>query len=313
MNASRGSWQRLGRIGAFDGAGGWNVSHTALPSLIPSGRGDWHLYASARDAEGRSAIGRGRFLMAPEAHLDAASVELVLAHGTLGTFDDRGVSMSCLVGHGGTLLLYYTGWMLGVTVPFYLGIGVAVSSDAGRTFRRTSRAPLLERTDAEPFLTASPHVIVDGGRWRMWYVSGTDWEPAATGARHRYHIKYAESADGVVWRRHARPCIDYTSRAEFAFGRPFVRRDDDVYRMWYPYRGDRYTIGYAESDDGIEWTRLDDERGLTPAADGWDSEMVAYPWIFDWNNDTYMLYNGNDYGRSGIGLAVWGGESFSRS
>jgi hypothetical protein len=134
-----------------------------------------------------------------------------------------------------------------------------------------------------------------------------------TGARHRYHIRCAESADGVIWRRHAQPCIDYASRVEYAFGRPFVRRDDDVYRMWYPYRGDRYTIGYAESDDGIEWRRLDDHRGLTPAVAGWDSDMVAYPWIFDWDGSTYMLYNGNDYGRSGIGLAVWSGTPFSRS
>lgn len=75
--------------------------------------------------------------------------------------------------------------------------------------------------------------------------------------------------------------------------------------MWYPYRGARYTIGYAESTDGMGWTRLDDHRGLTPAPSGWDSDMVAYPWVFDWKRDTYLLYNGNDYGRSGIGLAVW--------
>jgi hypothetical protein len=33
--------------------------------------------------------------------------------------------------------------------------------------------------------------------------------------------------------------------------------------------------------------------------------MVEYPWIFDWQGRRYMLYNGNDYGRTGLGLAVW--------
>ena len=305
---SGGGWRRLGRIGAFDGAGSWSFSHTALPALWPTGTGEWDLYASARDAEGRSAIGRSRFTMTPEPRIDPQTIQRVLEPGALGTFDDRGVSMSCVVRHDEELLLYYSGWMLGVTVPFYLGIGLAVSDDNGRTFRRVSRAPVLERTDAEPFLTASPFVIVDGGRWRMWYVSGTEWVRVSGGAQHRYHIRYAESADGVVWRRHQRPCIDYASPSEYAFGRPFVLHDAGVYRMWYPYRGDRYSIGYAESGDGIEWRRLDDHRGLSPAEEGWDAGMVAYPWVFDWNGGRYMLYNGNDYGRSGVGLAVAGDD-----
>lgn len=300
-----GHWRRLGLVGTFDGAGSWSVSHTALPALWRAAEGEWDLYASARDADGRSAIGRSRFRMTPAPRIDPATTRCVLEPGELGTFDDRGVSMSCLVRHGGSTLLYYSGWMLGVTVPFYLGIGLAISDDDGRTFRRASRAPVLDRTNEEPFLTASPYVMVDGGRWRMWYVSGTEWQRSSAGTQHRYHIKYAESADGVTWKRYQQPCIDYASSDEYAFGRPCVRRDSGVYRMWYPYRGNRYRIGYAESGDGIGWTRFDDHRGLEPAGDGWDADMVAYPWVFDWNDASYMLYNGNDYGRSGVGLAAW--------
>ena len=31
----------------------------------------------------------------------------------------------------------------------------------------------------------------------MWYVSGTGWEMKEGQPRHRYHIKYAESSDGI--------------------------------------------------------------------------------------------------------------------
>jgi hypothetical protein len=74
--------------------------------------------------------------------------------------------------------------------------------------------------------------------------------------------------------------------------------------MWFASRGDRYAIGYAESRDGITWTRRDRERGLMPSGD-WESEMVEYPWIVDDELRRFMLYNGNDYGRTGVGAAVW--------
>jgi len=102
-------------------------------------------------------------------------------------------------------------------------------------------------------------------------------------------------------------CIDYAAGTdEHAFGRPFVLRDaDGSYAMWYSVRGERYVIGYATSPDGISWTRRDGDGGLRPSSTGWDSEMVEYPWVLDGKGMRYMLYNGNGYGRTGVGLAVW--------
>ena len=78
----------------------------------------------------------------------------------------------------GVKYLFFTGWSRGVTVPFYLAAGVAISDDDGRTFRRVSLGPLLDRNAVDPYLTASPFVLVDKSGWRMWYVSGTGWEPS---------------------------------------------------------------------------------------------------------------------------------------
>ena len=49
----------------------------------------------------------------------------------------------------------------------------------------------------------------------------------------------------------------------------------------------------------MTWTRRDD-RGLDPAGDEWESEMVEYPCVFEWDGQRYMLYNGNGYGRTGM-------------
>jgi hypothetical protein len=299
-------WTRRGLVFAPDAQAPWIGTHAALPASVDLD--DRHrVFLSSRDRQGRSHIGYVDFAPDFRRVIEIGPNEVV-GPGPLGSFDDAGVTSSCVVRHDRRLYLYYTGWSLGVSVPFYLFVGLAVSEDEGRTFRKCSRAPLLERSECDPFLTASPWVLHDRGGWRMWYVSGTGWTSTGAKARHRYHIKYAESTDGVMWRREGTVCIDYASDEEYAFSRPCVIRDNDRendrYMMWYAYRGDRYRIGYAESDDGIEWIRKDANGGLPPSSSGWDAEMVTYPCILRSERGYEMLYNGNGYGRTGVGLAT---------
>jgi hypothetical protein len=303
--ACGGAWRRLGRLEMDTrAAAAWAATHAALPVLEPLDDARWRLYVSVRDREGRARIGQAVFTMEPAPALTALEPEPVLDLGALGTFDDSGVTSSCIVRRDRRRYLFYTGWTRGVTVPFYLAAGLAISDD-NDPFRRASEAPLLERTAIDPYLTASPFVLVEPDRWRMWYVSGSGWEATDSGPRHRYHLRYAESADGTRWHRPGTVCLDYKSAEEHAFARPCVLQDCGTYRMWFASRGDRYRIGYAESTDGVRWARLPDECGLQPSIEGWDSQMVEYPFVFEWRDRRYMLYNGNEYGRTGVGLAVW--------
>ena len=297
------TWRRLGRLALDTSRATWAATHAALPTLEPLGDGCWAVYLSLRDAEGRARVGRTVLDMRGAPALAPLDGDPVLDLGTLGAFDDSGVTTSCLVTHGEARYLYYTGWSRGVTVPFYLAAGVAVSQRGG-PFVRRSAAPLLDRSAADPFLTASPFVTLEGGRWRMWYVSATEWRATAAGPRHYYNIRHAESADGLDWARDGRICLDYRDADEHAFARPWVVRDADAYRMWFAVRGERYRIEMADSPDGDTWTRRTGS-GLEAAPDGWDSGMVEYPCIFDWRGERYMLYNGSDYGRTGVGLAVY--------
>lgn len=295
-------WTRLGRILDGDAPAPWAVSHAALPVAI-AGPDNLRVWFCARDAQSRARI--GSVSVDPSTwRTGVVSAVPALDLGPLGSFDDAGVTSSWVVRHSGREYHYYTGWTVGASVPFYFYVGLAIAED-GAPLRRVSAAPILERSDVDPYLTASPCVIVEGGVWRMWYVSGVRWTMEQGRPRHYYHIKYAESTDGIVWKRDGLVCIDFASEDEHAIARPSVVRDGNIYRMWYSYRGDRYRIGYAESPDGLSWTRHDGERGLIPAGDGWDSEMCAYGYVFDHGGRRYMLYNGNGYGRTGFGVAVW--------
>lgn len=296
-------WVKRGLIFAPAGDLRWAVSHAALPFVEPVGD-LCRVYYSARDERGRSRPGTFDVdLNEPHRILNVRRSPL-LELGSLGAFDDNGVMASCLVPTGEKTHLYYVGWALGVTVPFYVNAGVAVRTYRDESFRRLSAAPMLDRSVVDPYLTGSVFVLLDEGRWRMWYTSATEWRIRGGAVQHRYHIKYAESGDGVSWNRGGVVCIDYRSDAEYAITRPCVIKDSDRYRMWYCYRGDVYRIGYAESDDGISWVRRDELAGIGLSDSGWDSEMAAYPFVFDHKGQRYMLYNGNGYGRTGIGLAV---------
>jgi hypothetical protein len=300
-------WIKQGLIYCPDAGLDWLQTHAALPVVEPTGD-SCRVYFSGRDGKGRAQIGFFEVDLNDLKTVKRVSSTPVLGLGPLGAFDDSGVTTSCIVDHQGHKYHYYSGWSLGVTVPFYFFVGLAISEDSGQTFQRASLSPILERNRIDPYLTASPFVLIENGTWRMWYVSATGWERTGDRIRHRYHIKYADSKDGINWNRKGIVCIDYRSAEEYALARPWVIKDGNLYKMWYSYRGDAYRIGYAESGDGISWTRKDDEVGIDVSETGWDSEMIEYPCVFDHRGTRYLFYNGNGYGETGIGAAILADE-----
>ncbi len=297
-------WRKLDRIFAPVRVGDWATSHAAVPFALPLETHRWRIYFSARDHRNRAHTAFFEIDLRRPGQTLRVCDRPVLAPGPLGAFDEDGAMGSWIVRDGDRLLLYYTGWNVGKTVPFRNSIGLAESNDGGESFQRLSAGPILDRGIHDPFFVANPSVLVEDGRWRMWYLSCVEWQATANGPVHRYHIKVAESADGVEWCRQGLVGIDFKDRDEIALSRPCVLRDADRARMFYSYRGERYRIGYAESADGLSWRRRDEEVGIDVAATGWDSEMIAYAFVFDADGERYMLYNGNGYGATGIGLAV---------
>lgn len=303
----RHAWHRRGLLIPAPTVQSWSCSHAALPFAETIDQRQIGVYYSPRDEHGSAHVALAHARAdGPGGELIACDhePEPILSPGRIGAFDDRGVTMSCVVHTESATFLYYTGWTLGVSVPFYFFVGLAIRPSGEPVFKRVSPAPILERNNVDPYLTASPWVLREDGIWRMWYVSCIGWRLVDGEPQHRYHLRYAESEDGIAWRREGRVSIDFASNSEYAISRPCVVRDSDCYRMWFSARGDRYRLGYAESPDGLTWVRNDQDAGLEPSDAGWDAEMLAYPAILDHGGYRYLLYNGNGYGRTGIGYAV---------
>jgi hypothetical protein len=303
-------WRKLGLVFCPRGEHPWMASHAANPLALPLDGGRVRFLFSCRDRHQRSSIGAVEIDLAEPTRVLTLSAEPVLEPGGLGTFDDCGASVGCVVpGDGGAHSLYYLGWNLGRPAPWRNSIGLArLEHDRAE---RCSPAPVLDRDHHDPLSLSYPWILREADCWRMWYGSHLTWgdEPPESMV---HVLKYAESDDGIHWRREGRVVLGGEwiaakpppSQADHAFSRPCVLRDGSGYRMWYSCRGPRYRIGYAQSVDGLNWQRRDDEAGIDVSAAGWDSEMVAYAHVFDHGAARYMAYCGNGYGKTGFGLAV---------
>lgn len=147
----------------------------------------------------------------------------------------------------------------------------------------------------------------------MWYVYGTQWKQYAVDVQpdRTYKIGHAVSDDGIVWQKEGRQIIAdrYSDECQAL---PSVLWFGGKYHMMFCYRQsfdfrtnrDRsYRIGYAYSDDLWSWTRDDTNVGIDVTVGDWDSDMLCYPYIFECEGQVYLLYNGNEFGRYGFGLA----------
>ena len=263
------------------------------------------VYYSSRDDQGRSHI--GAVDLAPDDDFRVINVEKepVLSPGELGLFDDSGVAIGSIVQRADVECLYYMGWNLRVTVPWANSIGMATRSSAGEPFVRVGRVPVLDRSEEDPFTMSYPWVASAPDSMSMWYGTNKVW--GATADQMQHVIRRATSTDGRAWVRDPLPCLEFVHVGEYAISRPCIHRTADGIEMYYCYRSHvdpkTYRLGWAASHDGLTWVRSDDSIGLGPSPGEWDSEMVCYPCVFDWSGETWMLYNGDGYGRTGFGLA----------
>ena len=243
------------------------------------------------------------------------SHQQVIALGGLGCFDEHGIFPVNVLRDGDKVLAYTTGWNRKVSVSADAAIGLAISHDGGLTFKKHGSGPIMAATLNEPFLIGDAFVTRYGANYHMWYIFGTRWTQHAPSAplERVYKIAHAISPDGINWHRNGKPIIADKLNTDECQALPTVIQLDAVYHMYFCYReahgfrnqSDRaYRIGYAYSTDLINWVRDDAQAGIDVSTDGWDSQMQCYPHVFTCEGRVYMLYNGNEFGRHGFGLAV---------
>jgi hypothetical protein len=281
------------------------MSDYAGPTFVVSHGDTVRLFVTGRDRHNQSRVGivdgtldDGRFQIL-EVHQDP-----LLDLGPTGMFDESGSSYPWLVTAGDEVFMYYVGWTAGTKTRFRNFLGLAISRDGGESFTRHSNVPILDRTDSEPYGTGSCAVWIEDDGWHMIYTAFEPWWEGSVRQNPSYRLREALSDNGKDWTQTQRIVLDFEQADEYVIGKPMILHDPDRTRLWYCYRGASYRIGYAEASNGGGFERQDAAVGLDVSDEGWDSEMVEYAFVFDHLGQRYMVYNGNQFGQTGLGLAM---------
>lgn len=302
-------WEKKGLIYCPNEIGSWKNSYAMLPTPLLIDNATLRIFLGFCDENN---VGRIGFIDVDPNNPSCVfkvSDSPVLDKGMKGAFDDNGVVPICVLRKNNQIFLYYIGFQLGIQVPYFMFCGLAISDDNGRSFYRYSATPILDRKNEELYARCGVNVFFDktDEKYKMWYIGSykDGWTMAQGKLKPLYTMKYTESLDGIDWNFNSTECLNYQNIDEHGFGRPYVWRSKSRYKMLYSIRtySRGYYIGYAESFDGINWERLDNMAGIDCSKYGWDSQNLSYPVIFKYNNKTYMFYNGNGCGKTGVGYA----------
>ena len=243
------------------------------------------------------------------------SQEEVIPLGEIGNFDEHGIFPINPLKINNRILAYTCGWSRRKSVSVETSTGIAESFDGGATFSKLGKGPVLSASLYEPMLVGDSFVQNYDDVFHMWYIFGKEWlfpsekEPPAR----VYKIAHATSTDGIQWEKEEAVQIiaDIIDENECQ-ALPTVIKHGNRFHMYFCFRHatdfrtnpDRgYRLGYAFSNDLKTWTRADHLKGIGISSRGWDSEMMCYPHIFSVEEKIYLLYNGNQFGKFGFGLA----------
>lgn len=301
-------WKKLGVVWKPEGSSEWAKSHGMGPIPFKLNDGVIRVFITCLDDKGRGRPGYVDVAAPNPARILGVSPSASLDIGEPGTFDDNGLmAISIVQTEPGTLFMYYAGFEICTHIRYRIFTGLAISKDGGTTFKRYSRVPILDRTNNELYFRCGPFVMFDEGVFKLWYVAGSEWTEINGKQMPVYDLRYQESKDGIHWADTGKLSISITGEDEHGFGRPWVvKRGANDYQLFYSIRRRSfaaYRLGYAESKDGINWIRKDEEMGLNVTPGEFDSDAIMYSAVISVGDKTYCFYNGNNFGEHGFGVA----------
>lgn len=291
-------WTRLGRI--FSPSQNFIKSTHIGPSFIePTNNHILNIYFTHRNLDNISHISKFKYDLKKK-RIIKKSFKKILEPGGYGYFDFHGVSYPALIKIKNQKKMFYVGWQKGIKnkLPFKNNIGLC---DLTKQPTRVSKAPIIPADNIDPLNTGSCYALEKNKIIKLWYTSFLKYEKRRDGFENIYTIRYATTKDLINWKKYKSVCIAF-KRNEFAISKPTVIFYKKKFHMWFCARGKNYKIGYAQSLDGIKWIRMDNKFRVNGKPQKWDNLAMAYPSVIKYKKKLLMIYTGNDYGRTGIGM-----------
>lgn len=309
-------WEKLGHVFSPDNSSSpsWMVEFAQAPNaLVLHDR--IRVYFTSRpprDDAGQyvSRVGYIDVDKADPCRILGIADEPVIELGGAGSFDQHGTYPFSVVRVKDQVSAVYGGWSRCSSVPFDVSLGLARANINDLKFKKVGVGPILTKSQFEPFVISSPKLRYFDDKYFLFYIAGSKWickenpDPI-------YSIRMAISPDGEKWQKQNRSIISNVLGDSEAQASPDVFYFNGYYHMLFCYRYGTdfrnkergYRIGYAYSDDLLNWTRNDSISNLSTSPTGWDSEDISYPNVVQVDENLYCFYLGNQVGRSGFGVA----------
>lgn len=290
-------WNKQGNI--------FNKHHSQLP-VVDIYSDTYKIYYSTRNKNGCSIpMSISIFKHNLKQYLHPIEIDIPL--GKPGMFDHYGVMPTDIITLDDNIkYLYYIGWSLRKDISYHNTLGLAISKDNGITWTKYSDGPIFNSSTLEPGFIGTAKVYKDKDNWIMYYLSCREWIDNNGKLEPTYDIKIATSVNGIDWLPTNKIAIPLEENEGGIASFQMIGN-----QAWFSVRGklsyrdninESYKIKSATLINN-KWIR-NKEIELDISSNGWDSEMVAYPYIVKENDKLIMFYNGNKFGKTGFGYAT---------
>lgn len=301
------AWIRKGKLFGRDLCDlNWLKLNTQLPIPYLIDENRLRLYLTFCDEQNRGRLGYIDVNPDNPSEIYGYSKEPLLDLGKTGRFDENGVVSTAILPMGDRIILYYCGFQRHVNYPYSSLTGIAISNDNGESFERVKETPLLERTDGEMFIRTGAGIYKYGDIYRLYYAAGNEWINLNGKLVPKYSFKYIDSESPYNFEGEGRILFPLKDD-EYGMTTPQILETENGYEMVYSIRSvsDGYRMGYAVSENGIDFIRRDEWIDIKRPVGAFDSEMICYGKLYRNKERLYLFYSGNHFGMDGIGWAEY--------
>ncbi len=272
----------------------WDDYRAAIPEVINVGS-RYHMWYTGNDGTNYRI---GYATSFDKVNWTKSPANPVLDLGPPGSWEDVHVHSPTVLYDGTTYHMWYSG-----SDGLNLRIGYATSTDKDN-WTKVAANPVLDL--GPPGSWDDDHVygatvLFDGTTYHMWYHGFDGLNP---------RIGYATSPDSIIWTKSgSNPVLDIGPPGSWddnSVSHPTVLYDGATYHLWYSAAdGSKIRIGYANSSDGLTWTKYAGNPVLDVGPPGsWEDNILHCPMVLYDGATYHMWYQGHDDSNYRIGYAT---------
>jgi len=276
------------------------ISHASNPVVVPLCETLCRLFFNARDERNRSEVYSLDFDISTFKVVEGSLKQQLGVGLSTPSYCRDGISLGSYFELNSKKYLGFMGWHVPAGQHWVGEIGLLELDDRLNVVE-LGRSPWIPISDEDPISLSYPEVTFENDRTFVWYGTTKSWD-AGNGEMLHVIERSEISPTGKVSKTHT--TVDFVLGKAQAFSRPSFVKFQNVNLLGYSVRGnsDKYRIAIREVTYSDSYCNFESAFSFEPEGSDWESEMVEYPFLFKFKEKLYMFYNGNGYGKTGIGV-----------